>query len=56
MIKLIRFWFRFIPSEKIPSTIQLGCGVTAYSYEDAVLLSIIFTFTKLNKYENFQLK
>ena len=29
-----RFWFRFVPSDQ-PTSLNLGCGVTAYSREDA---------------------
>ena len=37
MRKLRRFWFSF---EKIgrPTPLNLGCGVTAYDYDDAIAL------------------
>jgi len=37
MSLLRRYWFEFEPLSK-PSPLNLGCGVTAYSYEDAVAL------------------
>jgi len=37
MKSLRRYWFKF---EKLPrpSAINLGCGVSAYDYEDAIIL------------------
>ncbi len=37
MKDLTRFWFRF---ESLPqhSALSLGCGVTAYNYDDAIAL------------------
>jgi len=34
-LKLLRYWFEFeqLPA---PSPINLGCGVTAYNYDDAI--------------------
>ena len=39
-MKLIRYWFEFGLSleDRHPSGVLLGCGVTAYSYEDAIAL------------------
>ena len=37
MIRLRRFWFQFREYDK-PSALNLGCGVTAYSYDDALSL------------------
>ena len=37
MAHLKKFWFCFEPFPK-PSPINLGCGVTAYNYDDAVYL------------------
>jgi hypothetical protein len=34
MIKLIRYWFEF--EGNIPIGFNLGCGVTAWNYEDAL--------------------
>lgn len=36
-MRLKKFWFRFEPFPK-PSPLNMGCGVTAYSYEDALYL------------------
>jgi len=35
MIKLRRYWFRFHPIGR-PTPLNLGCGVTAYDYDDAL--------------------
>jgi hypothetical protein len=35
---LIRFWFKFEHSSALPLSFKLGCGVTAYSYDDALIL------------------
>lgn len=35
MSALTRFWFEFQSSPR-PSALNLGCGVTAYNYEDAL--------------------
>jgi hypothetical protein len=37
MRELRRYWFKFARLEK-PSVLNLGCGVTAYSLDDAVSL------------------
>ena len=37
MSNLRQFWFRFEPLPK-PTAINLGCGVTAFSLEDALAL------------------
>ena len=37
MRPLTRYWFKFDEIGK-PTALNLGCGITAYSYEDAVLL------------------
>lgn len=37
MKPLRRYWFRFEKFPK-PSAINLGCGVSAYDYEDALVL------------------
>ncbi len=34
---LIRYWFRF-KAPRFPKALDLGCGVSAHSYEDAVNL------------------
>ena len=39
MTLLRRFWFRFENSGK-PSPLNLGCGVTAYDRDDAMLILI----------------
>jgi len=36
-MRLRRYWFEFEPSP-IPTPINLGCGVTAYNYDDAIAL------------------
>jgi hypothetical protein len=33
---LQRFWFQFVDPE--PRVLRLGCGVTAYDYEDAIAI------------------
>ena len=39
MPALIRFWFEFdSPGDSTPSISRLGCGVTAYNYDDAIHL------------------
>ncbi|MCQ4142482.1 MULTISPECIES: hypothetical protein [Chryseobacterium] len=38
MTKLIRFWFTFEHSTTLPPTLKLGCGITGYNYEDALIL------------------
>lgn len=35
---LKRFWFRFAPSSTNRGVLNLGCGVTAFDYDDAVEL------------------
>ena len=35
---LIKYWFEFNTSNDIPSSIRLGCGVTAFDYSDAMRL------------------
>ena len=35
MSSLRRFWFKFAPLER-PSILNLGCGISAYSYEQAI--------------------
>ena len=37
MNDLTRFWFTF-PSSPRPGALNLGCGITAYNYEDALAL------------------
>ncbi|KIX22026.1 hypothetical protein SY27_04955 [Flavobacterium sp. 316] len=37
-MNLIRFWFNFEKSNPIPLGLHLGCGVTAYNYDDALLI------------------
>ena len=36
MVKLTRFWFEFNPPEVSSLGLQIGCGVTAWTYDDAV--------------------
>jgi hypothetical protein len=43
MKSLKRFWFKFEISPK-PDAINLGCGVSAYDYEDAILLLRKYVF------------
>lgn len=38
MNKLIRFWFTFESSSTLPPVIKLGCGITAYNFDDALAL------------------
>ncbi|KAB1231470.1 hypothetical protein [Chryseobacterium viscerum] len=38
MNKLTRFWFTFEDSSELPPTLKLGCGVTGYNHEDALIL------------------
>jgi hypothetical protein len=39
MIKLIRFWFEFdFTNSNIPFGLGLGCGVTAWNYDDALTI------------------
>lgn len=39
MVELTRYWFEFDWREQdAPAGMTLGCGVTAYSYEDALAL------------------
>lgn len=38
MNTLLRFWFKFELSADLPPTLKLGCGVTGYNYQDALLL------------------
>jgi hypothetical protein len=33
---LKRFWFKFV--QLPPSPLNLGCGITAYDYDDAIVL------------------
>jgi hypothetical protein len=44
---LRRYWFRFrLAADAAPAPgVRLGCGVTAYNYEDALhlLLQVVFT-------------
>ena len=36
-MKLKRFWFEFnFPNPNIPNWVMLGCGVTAWNYDDAL--------------------
>ncbi len=38
---MIRFWFEFdvnMDDNDIPAGISMGCGVTAHSYDDALIL------------------
>jgi hypothetical protein len=35
---MVRYWFEFHVNKNLPSTLGLGCGVTAYNYEDAITL------------------
>jgi hypothetical protein len=37
MVKLRKYWFRFQRFAK-PTPLNLGCGVTAYNYDDALAL------------------
>jgi hypothetical protein len=37
MKRLIRYWFRFQP-HPLPRALNLGCGVTADGYDDALTL------------------
>lgn len=36
-MELKRFWFRFASIEPL-SSLRLGCGVTAYDYDDAIAI------------------
>ena len=45
---LRRYWFRFERSEK-PTPLNLGCGVTAFDYEDALLLVREILFKSYDK-------
>ena len=52
-MKLIRFWFKFKNDGKLPPGVVMGCGVTAFNFEDAkgllsvkVFKSIPFIITK----------
>lgn len=38
MTKLKRYWFKFDSAENLPIGIIMGCGITAYNREDALLL------------------
>lgn len=38
MNNLIRFWFRFEDSQILQPALTLGCGVTGYNYDDALML------------------
>jgi hypothetical protein len=41
MIKLTRYWFEFdidVIEEGLPPGIAMGCGLTAFSYEDALFI------------------
>jgi len=48
-MKLHRYWFKFALtlSDPHPPGTLLGCGVTAYSQEDAVALVVEKVFTKI---------
>ena len=53
---MIRYWFEFKESDSIYSLgVQLGCGVTAFNYEDAVkiLEETIFIRQKLPAIKNY---
>jgi hypothetical protein len=57
-MKLHRYWFKFALtfSDSHPAGTLLGCGVTAYSQEDAVALMTerVFTKTQLPVIESVQ--
>jgi hypothetical protein len=37
MVKLTRFWFEFDkPYNELPPGLAMGCGVTAWNYDDAL--------------------
>jgi hypothetical protein len=36
MLKLTRFWFEFNPPDVKNLGLHLGCGVTAWTYDDAI--------------------
>jgi len=44
-----RFWFEFEPAPDLPMGLTYGCGVTAYSYDDArtQLLDRVFAGEKM---------
>jgi len=49
---LTRYWFQFEDAPEIVSLgLKLGCGVTAYSYEDAlyILKATIFKYQPIGK-------
>lgn len=46
-MKLTRFWFRFEPSSE-PTPLNLGVGVTAWTYADAIALLKEHVFPKAN--------
>ena len=37
MNQLVRYWFRFEPHTS-PHVLNLGCGISAYGYDDALAL------------------
>lgn len=37
-MELIRYWIEFDTQEELPPGVQLGCGVTAIDYSDALNL------------------
>ena len=38
MISLKRFWFEFQKEPALPQEVWMGCGVTAYDFDDAINL------------------
>jgi hypothetical protein len=45
MTLLRRYWFEFEPIPR-PNPLNLGCGVTAYGYEDAITLMTELVFNQ----------
>ncbi|MEO3404270.1 hypothetical protein AAFN85_10225 [Mucilaginibacter sp. CAU 1740] len=44
---LVRYWFEFdlsVASKDIPPGISMGCGITAFNYDDALLILSITIF------------
>lgn len=48
MTKLVRFWivFESSASAELPLGARLGCGVTAYNFDDAIQLLRVKMFSK----------
>ena len=53
-MKLHRFWFKF-SSIPLPNSLRLGCGVTAYNYDDAlvILQETVFSSREFPEIESF---